>query len=46
MQLGTWSGKRQYLDQEYIDTLKFEDYLLADFIKAGENQPVNVYLAY
>jgi exosortase D (VPLPA-CTERM-specific) len=46
MKMGQWSGKRQILDQHYIDTLKFEDYLLADYLQSGDLSTVNLYLAY
>jgi exosortase D (VPLPA-CTERM-specific) len=46
MKINQWTGKRQILDQHYIDTLKFEDYLLADYLKSGDLSTVNVYLAY
>jgi len=45
LQLAGWSGHRQYLGAEYIDALKFTDYLLADY--AGANRPpVNLYVSY
>jgi exosortase D (VPLPA-CTERM-specific) len=46
MALGEWSGRRQTLDPEYIEALKFEDYILADFTRKGEAVPVNFYSAY
>jgi exosortase D (VPLPA-CTERM-specific) len=46
MKMGQWSGKRQILDRHYIDTLKFEDYLLADYSQSGDLSTVNLYLAY
>jgi len=46
MQLGDWSGRRGVMEQEFIDVLKFEDYLLADYTKSGETGPVNFYSAY
>ncbi len=46
MRLGQWSGSRQVLDQITIDALKFEDYLLADYLKDGDSTPVNVYSAF
>ncbi len=47
MQLGTWEGSFQPLEQVYIDALRFEDYLLADFRKKKEKlPPINLYVAY
>ncbi|NJD07454.1 MAG: EpsI family protein, partial [Methylococcaceae bacterium] len=46
LQLGEWTGHRERMEQKYIDQLKFEDYLLADYTKAGAHYPVNLYVAY
>lgn len=46
MRLGAWSGRPEIMDKEYVDALKFEDYLLANFSRAGAAVPVNVYSAY
>jgi exosortase D (VPLPA-CTERM-specific) len=46
MQLGGWTGRRDVLDKKFIDALKFEDYILADYRKPGESMPVNFYSAY
>jgi exosortase D (VPLPA-CTERM-specific) len=57
LQIGAWQGQRQTLDTIYIDTLKMDDYVLADFVKAGADAappvplaadaaPVNLYVAY
>ena len=45
LQVGNWQGKGDRLDQIYIDTLKFDDYIIADFVDKGQ-QPVNFYVAY
>jgi exosortase D (VPLPA-CTERM-specific) len=45
MQLGTWSGRPLILEKQYVDVLKFDDYLLADYA-APEGGPVNLYVAY
>jgi EpsI family protein len=45
MQLGPWSGQHQVLESNYLDALKLDDYLLADYTANG-NAPVNVYMAY
>jgi exosortase D (VPLPA-CTERM-specific) len=40
-----WQGKRGQLESMYIDALKFDDYLLADFVN-NEGRMVNLYVAY
>ncbi len=44
LNVGAWQGKGARLEQIYVDTLKFDDYLLADF--SDGNAPVNLYAAY
>jgi EpsI family protein len=43
--VGTWSGQRSVLEDEYLDVLKLDDYLLADFRRPAE-LPVNLYVAW
>ena len=45
MQFGDWHGKRDHLEKIYLDVLKLDDYLLADFVDR-QNAPVNLYVAY
>lgn len=45
MQLDGWLGTSQTLEKQYIDTLRFDDYVLADY-RFGGGQPVNLYTAY
>jgi len=45
MQLGAWTGHSGSLDGVYIDALKLDDYLLADF-NDGIESPVNLYIPY
>lgn len=45
MSLGNLHGKRDRLEQIYIDALKFDDYMLADYV-AEDQQPINFYVAY
>jgi exosortase D (VPLPA-CTERM-specific) len=45
MQLQEWSGRRQYLAAEYIDALKFTDYVMADYVMPSRG-PVNLYVSY
>jgi exosortase D (VPLPA-CTERM-specific) len=58
LQIGAWQGRRQQLEAVYLDTLKLDDYVLADFVRtdaareadgavgAGSLAPVNLYVAY
>jgi exosortase D (VPLPA-CTERM-specific) len=45
LHVGDWVGRNDRLEQIYIDTLKFSDYLLADF-RSPEGGQVNLYIAY
>ncbi len=45
LQIGEWQGKGDRLEQIYIDTLKFDDYIIADFMN-NKHQAVNFYVAY
>jgi len=43
--LGDWTGQRDVLDRVYLDALKLDDYVLADYFEPG-GTPVNLYVAY
>jgi exosortase D (VPLPA-CTERM-specific) len=45
MKLGGWTGHPESLDGIYIDALKLDDYLLADYTDGAE-PAVNLYIAY
>jgi len=45
MQIGNWQGRSEVLEEIYIDALKFDDYILADF-KDHDRPLVNFYVAY
>jgi exosortase D (VPLPA-CTERM-specific) len=46
MKIDAWQGRRDRLDKIYIDALKFDDYVIADFTSQDDNNPVNFYIAY
>ena len=43
--VGEWEGKRQFLDQQFIDALEFSDYTTINYSKP-DSPPINVYVAY
>jgi exosortase D (VPLPA-CTERM-specific) len=43
--LGSWEGQSSPLEPVYLDELKLDDYLLADYHRAAD-APVNVWIAY
>lgn len=45
LQFAQWNGRLQPMEGVYIDALKLDDYLLADF-EDGHGAPVNLYMAY
>ncbi|HMS83533.1 MAG TPA: VPLPA-CTERM-specific exosortase XrtD [Nitrospira sp.] len=45
MQIHEWRGHTFSLEQRYLDTLRFDDYILADYQAEGQ-QHVNFYAAY
>ncbi|MFO0697957.1 MAG: VPLPA-CTERM-specific exosortase XrtD [Nitrospira sp.] len=45
MQIHGWRGQPYPLEQRYLDTLRFDDYVLADY-QAGGQRHVNFYAAY
>jgi exosortase D (VPLPA-CTERM-specific) len=47
LQLGDWRGHRGVLEQVYIDTLQFDDYIIADYQEgSATGLPVNFYVAW
>jgi exosortase D (VPLPA-CTERM-specific) len=44
-EIGDWSSQRESLQSMYLDALRLDDYVLADFHRAG-SAPVNFYAAY
>jgi exosortase D (VPLPA-CTERM-specific) len=45
MHLGQWEGHRDAMDGVYLDQLKLDDYLLANFA-GGSTAPVNLYISW
>jgi len=45
MQINQWRGSPFALEKRYIDRLRLDDYVLADY-RSGGDQPVNFYAAY
>src|SRR5215831_5862195 len=45
LELGGWRGRTQALDAAYLDVLKLDDYLLADYVD-GAGGVVGAYIAY
>jgi len=45
--IGSWHGTSRSLDQKFIDTLRFDDYILADYQQRDSSQQlINLYVAY
>lgn len=48
--IGTWIGRRQGLEQIYLDTLQLDDYVLADYSGTAPGEAdagaINLYVAY
>ncbi len=45
MNIGNWLGSPLTMEQQYISALRFDDYLLADYVSA-DGASINVYTAY
>lgn len=44
-QLGDWRGRIQQMESIYVDVLRFDDYLLSDYVNSN-GELVNLYVAY
>lgn len=44
-QIETWSGRRNVLEQIYLDALKLDDYVIADYVRS-DKELVNFYVAW
>ena len=45
MQMGGWHGRREPIEKVYLDILKLDDYVNANYLQQGK-PPVNLYAAY
>lgn len=45
LQIGSWQGKGERMEQIYVDALKFDDYIMANFDN-GAGKTINFYVAY
>ena len=45
MELAGWNGRRGLIEQEVIDVLQFDDYLMANYVSETNNH-INLYVAY
>jgi len=41
-----WKGVDVGMEQKFIDKLKFDDYIVGNYSKAGDRLPINFYVAY
>lgn len=46
LQFEGWSGRRDFIEQKYLDTLKLTDYFIANYVSADGRGSVNFYSAY
>ena len=46
LKIDQWKGVDVGMGQEFIDALKFDDYIVGNYSKKGDQLPVNFYVAY
>ncbi len=46
LQIEGWKGEEVGMGQQYIDALKFDDYIIGNYSRGGNDSPVNFYVAY
>jgi len=46
LKIESWKGVDVGMEQKFIDTLKFDDYIIGNFSRKNDNRPVNFYVAY
>jgi len=44
-EIGEWTGKRQVMEQQFLDRLYFSDYIITDY-RNSQGKEVNFYVAY
>jgi exosortase D (VPLPA-CTERM-specific) len=44
--VGDWRGTETAMEQEFIDVLKFDDYLMSNYWRPRDTSAVNLYIAY
>ena len=44
--VGDWRGRETAMEQNFIDVLKFDDYLLSNYSRPRDASAVNLYIAY
>jgi exosortase D (VPLPA-CTERM-specific) len=44
--IDVWHGRKSSLDAVYVDALKFDDYVNADFVTTDAAAPINLYIAW
>jgi exosortase D (VPLPA-CTERM-specific) len=45
LQFGGWTGRREAMEPVYLDALKLDDYLMANYL-GSDRRPVNLYVAW
>ncbi|BCG63752.1 MAG: exosortase [Methyloprofundus sp.] len=46
LQFADWRGAETKMEQQFIDALKFDDYITANYSRPGDASPINFYVAY
>lgn len=46
MRLGDWHGREDKIEQKYLDVLKLDEYIIADYWRSGDTSAINLYVAY
>ena len=45
LKIGGWEGRKDRLESIYVDTLKFDDYIIANYVRP-DGESINFYVAY
>ncbi len=46
LQVESWKGVEVGMEQQFINRLKFDDYIIGNYTQKGDRLPVNLYVAY